>query len=204
MDFSDSTQHLPSITLNFCHHVRSAWFLVVICLVVVSLPGAVTFDPLDPEGQIMIRWDIMGWTGDGYTATVNIINTQQYRGITSYRLGWKWAKKELIWTTQGAQVAEQGDCSRHPTNPPPMSCSRSPTIIDLLPDPKDSVSRCWVLLQPAKKSVTYQIPISRREENYPSLRDLERDLSTFIGSVAGTDQTCIAPIRICCVRKRGR
>ncbi|KAL3683572.1 hypothetical protein R1sor_001594 [Riccia sorocarpa] len=118
---------------SFCHLVRSPWFLVVIGLVVVSLPGAVTYDALDPDGKIMIRWDIISWTGDGYTATVNIINTQQYRGIRSYRLGWKWAKKEIIWTMQGAQATEQGDCTRHPTNPPPHSCSLTPAIIDLLP-----------------------------------------------------------------------
>jgi len=26
----------------------------------------VAFDPLDPNGNVTIRWDIMSWTSDGY------------------------------------------------------------------------------------------------------------------------------------------
>jgi len=28
-----------------------------------------SFDPLDPTGNVTIRWDIMSWTSDGYLVT---------------------------------------------------------------------------------------------------------------------------------------
>lgn len=27
---------------------------------------AEAFDPIDPNGNITIKWDVMGWTSDGY------------------------------------------------------------------------------------------------------------------------------------------
>lgn len=47
------------------------------------------FDPLDPTGNVTIRWDIMSWTSDGYMVsnfqtfkTVNLLNESQLlRGV---------------------------------------------------------------------------------------------------------------------------
>ncbi|KAE8701327.1 COBRA-like protein 1 [Hibiscus syriacus] len=79
-----------------------------------SFTSTEAYDPLDPKGNITIKWDIMSWTADGYVAVVTIYNFQQYRHIQApgWTLGWKWAKKEVIWSIMGGQTTEQGDCSK--------------------------------------------------------------------------------------------
>ncbi|OMP11846.1 Glycosyl-phosphatidyl inositol-anchored, plant [Corchorus capsularis] len=103
-------------------------FIAVIC------SQAVAYDPLDPNGNITIKWDIMSWTPDGYVAVVTMNNFQMYRHIMSpgWTLGWVWAKKEVIWSMVGAQATEQGDCSKFRGNIP-HSCKKNPTVVDLLP-----------------------------------------------------------------------
>ncbi|XP_015571931.1 COBRA-like protein 4 [Ricinus communis] len=92
------------------------------------------FDPLDPTGNITIKWDLLSWTPDGYVAVVTMTNFQMYRHITSpgWTIGWTWAKKEVIWSMVGAQATDQGDCSRFRINIP-HCCKRNPTVVDLLP-----------------------------------------------------------------------
>nr|CAB3458554.1 unnamed protein product [Digitaria exilis] len=99
-----------------------------------ALSVAVAYDPLDPNGNITIKWDIMSWTPDGYVAVVTINNFQMYRQIMApgWTVGWTWAKKEVIWSMVGAQATEQGDCSRFKGNIP-HSCKRTPAVVDLLP-----------------------------------------------------------------------
>ncbi|XP_024520797.1 COBRA-like protein 1 [Selaginella moellendorffii] len=95
---------------------------------------AESFDPLDPNGNITIKWDVMSWSADGYVALVTMYNYQQYRHIETpgWTLGWTWAKKEVIWGMQGAQATMQGDCSKFKGNIP-HCCKRDPTVVDLLP-----------------------------------------------------------------------
>ncbi|KAJ9163501.1 hypothetical protein P3X46_023163 [Hevea brasiliensis] len=104
----------------------------VVFAMIFSQAGA--FDPLDPNGNITIKWDVMSWTPDGYVAVVTITNFQMYRHIMSpgWTLGWTWAKKEIIWSMVGAQATEQGDCSKFKINIP-HCCKRNPTVVDLLP-----------------------------------------------------------------------
>ncbi|KAK3029929.1 hypothetical protein RJ639_038157 [Escallonia herrerae] len=92
------------------------------------------FDPLDPFGNITIKWDVMSWTADGYVASVTMNNFQMYRHIMNpgWTLGWGWAKKEVIWSMVGAQTTEQGDCSKFKANIP-HCCKRNPIVVDLLP-----------------------------------------------------------------------
>lgn len=92
------------------------------------------YDPLDPNGNITIKWDVTNWTPDGYVAMVTMYNFQQYRHIQSpgWTLGWTWAKKEVIWSMVGAQTTQQGDCSRFKGNIP-HCCMKTPTTVDLLP-----------------------------------------------------------------------
>ncbi|KAE9590303.1 hypothetical protein Lalb_Chr21g0318181 [Lupinus albus] len=92
------------------------------------------YDPLDPNGNITIKWDIKSWDPDGYLAVVTINNFQQYRHISApgWSLGWTWAKKEVIWSMVGGQATEQGDCSKFKGNTP-HCCKKDPTIVDLLP-----------------------------------------------------------------------
>ncbi|KAM1411148.1 hypothetical protein COP1_023874 [Malus domestica] len=95
---------------------------------------AVAYDPLDPNGNITVKWDIMSWTPDGYVAAVTVNNFQMYRHIMSpgWTLGWTWARREVIWAAVGAEATEQGDCSRFKGNVP-HCCKKTPTFVDLLP-----------------------------------------------------------------------
>ncbi|CAN6300536.1 unnamed protein product [Urochloa humidicola] len=38
-------------------------------------PLAEAYDPLDPTGNITIKWDIMQWTSDGYVVSTLSFNT---------------------------------------------------------------------------------------------------------------------------------
>ncbi|KAF4404702.1 hypothetical protein G4B88_006088 [Cannabis sativa] len=93
------------------------------------------YDWRDPLGNITIRWDIISPTPDGYVAVVNITNYQKYRKVDApgWKLSWRWAHKEIIWTTIGARVADQGNCRRFKKNVP-TSCAKAPTILDLTAD----------------------------------------------------------------------
>ncbi|KAG6779291.1 hypothetical protein POTOM_015664 [Populus tomentosa] len=107
-------------------------FFIVLFLVLFSCSGA--YDPLDPTGNVTIKWDIMSWTTDGYIAIVTLFNFQTFRHFMKpgWTIGWTWAKKEIIWSINGAQAVEQGDCSKFKANIP-HSCRRSPAVVDLLP-----------------------------------------------------------------------
>lgn len=47
--------------------VKCRWFLTNTFLLFV--PDA--FDPLDPNGNITIKWDVISWTPDGYVVSNN-------------------------------------------------------------------------------------------------------------------------------------
>ncbi|XP_030527574.1 COBRA-like protein 5 [Rhodamnia argentea] len=126
-------------------------------------------DPLDLNGNITLRWDVMSWTPDGYVALVNIANYQQYRTVMEpgWRLQWTWARKEVIWSTVGARPLHRGDCSSFKGNMP-ASCMRSPTIVDLTADVPltDQIAGCCkggvllTQLQDARKSTAeFQIAV---------------------------------------------
>ncbi|MBA0675195.1 hypothetical protein Goari_016750, partial [Gossypium aridum] len=129
------------------------------------------YDPLDPNGNITIKWDIMSWTADGYVAVVTIFNFQQYRHIQApgWTLGWKWSKKEVIWSMMGGQTTEQGDCSRFKGNIP-HCCKKDPTVVDLLPGTpynqqianccKGGVLNSWVQ-DPATAASSFQVSVGQ-------------------------------------------
>ncbi|KAE8718741.1 COBRA-like protein 5 [Hibiscus syriacus] len=86
-------------------------FISVLFLFVLFSHSA-AYGPLDPNGNVTIKWDIVSWTPDGYV--------------------WTWAKKEVIWSMVGAQTTEQGDCSKFKGNIP-HCCKKTPKVVDLLP-----------------------------------------------------------------------
>ncbi|PRQ50163.1 hypothetical protein RchiOBHm_Chr2g0130081 [Rosa chinensis] len=114
----------------------SAFYIAVFCFLLPAL-SIEAYDPLDPTGNITIRWDILSWTEDGYVAIVTIRNYQMYRHIEApgWRLGWSWARGEVLWSMLGAETTERGDCSRFGggVDGPPHCCDSSPKVVDLLP-----------------------------------------------------------------------
>ncbi|XAR63830.1 hypothetical protein NMG60_11023932 [Bertholletia excelsa] len=142
MAFDSSANPVGDISLkaNFhsqqsrCRANSGIKFIFYAVVLVMVFSSAEAYDPLDPFGNITVRWDIMSWTENGYLAQVTIYNFQLFRHIPNpgWTLGWTWAKKEVIMTVVGAQAAQQGDCSKFKTAIP-HSCSRSPKIVDLLP-----------------------------------------------------------------------
>ncbi|XP_018455138.1 COBRA-like protein 5 isoform X3 [Raphanus sativus] len=70
------------------------------------------------KGNITIKWDLMHWTPDGYEAVVTAYNNQKQRSIPSpgWKMSWRWAQKEVIWSMVGAKTIEQGDCSMYKAN----------------------------------------------------------------------------------------
>ncbi|CAN7089841.1 unnamed protein product [Brassica rapa subsp. narinosa] len=110
-------------------------FSSIIILLLVSFSCFISSGALTSnKGNITIKWDLMNWTPDGYIAVVTAYNNQKQRSIPSpgWKMSWRWAKKEVIWSMAGAQTTEQGDCSMFKGNIP-KSCVRKPTVIDLLP-----------------------------------------------------------------------
>ncbi|XP_039141082.1 COBRA-like protein 1 isoform X2 [Dioscorea cayenensis subsp. rotundata] len=120
--------------MDISKFTRFIIFLALFVFFFSCLSSTEAYDPLDPNGNITIKWDIMQWTPDGYVAVVTIYNFQKYRHIQApgWTLGWSWAKKEVIWSMVGGQATEQGDCSRFKGNIP-HCCKKNPAIVDLLP-----------------------------------------------------------------------
>ncbi|XP_075479026.1 COBRA-like protein 6 [Primulina tabacum] len=94
------------------------------------------YDPLDPNGNITIRWDVILDSGDGKQYVhLWIVNFQLFRHVEfpGWKLSWEWPGDEVIWSIKGAEATEQGNCSAFKVSQPPHCCEKEPTIIDLLP-----------------------------------------------------------------------
>jgi hypothetical protein len=95
--------------------------------------------PLSDDGHLLIETPCFFVPLPSHAraqAVVSLYNYQQYRHIQAppgWRLGWVWAKKEVIWAMTGGQATEQGDCSRFKASVLPHCCRRDPEVVDLLP-----------------------------------------------------------------------
>ncbi|KAG2316778.1 hypothetical protein Bca52824_019900 [Brassica carinata] len=110
-------------------------FSGIIILLLVSFSCFTSSEALTSNNEnITIKWDLMTWTPDGYVAVVTAYNYQKQRSIPSpgWKMSWRWARQEVIWSMVGAKTTEQGDCSKYKGNIP-KSCVRKPTVVDLLP-----------------------------------------------------------------------
>ncbi|KAL1553414.1 COBRA-like protein 1 [Salvia divinorum] len=155
----------------FLSETKSASVFAAILVFCHCFTSIDAYDALDPNGNVTIKWDIIQWTADGYVAVVTIYNFQKYRHIElpGWKLGWTWAKKEVIWEARGAQATEQGDCSRFKGNIP-HSCLKTPTIVDLLPGTpynqqsanccKGGVISSWVQ-DPANSASSFQLSVGQ-------------------------------------------
>ncbi|RWR78602.1 COBRA-like protein 6 [Cinnamomum micranthum f. kanehirae] len=119
----------PTFHLSFYDLLVYLFFLVII-----QFSAADAYDPMDPKGNITVKWDIVEWHDDTYTAEVTIFNFQLYRHVEmpGWRFGWAWKGKEVIWKMWGAEATEQGNCSMFSGGNIPHCCERKPVIIDLL------------------------------------------------------------------------
>ncbi|XP_037491719.1 COBRA-like protein 6 [Jatropha curcas] len=109
------------------------WILIFFSLII-SISPSYGFDPLDPHGNITIKWDLLQ-SSDTYDLKVSIFNYQLYRHVESpgWKLGWDWKGHEVIWGMWGAEATEQGNCTRFKGTTLPHCCEKSPVIVDLLP-----------------------------------------------------------------------
>ncbi|XP_071712823.1 uncharacterized protein [Rutidosis leptorrhynchoides] len=85
--------------------VMTEWVTVGEC------EGVSTGDDDDVEMKMVEVGEREGKYGEGWRwAVVTMYNFQQYRHISppGWTLGWKWAKKEVIWSMMGSQTTEQG------------------------------------------------------------------------------------------------
>nr|APR63662.1 phytochelatin synthetase-like protein 6 [Populus tomentosa] len=100
-----------------------------------SISPSYGFDPLDPYGNITIKWDLLLSTSGTNNLMVSIYNFQQYRHVEppGWKLNWAWKGKEVIWSMQGAEATEQGNCTEFKGSTLPHCCEKEPFIVDLLP-----------------------------------------------------------------------
>ncbi|TKY75465.1 COBRA protein 1 [Spatholobus suberectus] len=91
------------------------------------------YDPLDPNGNISVTFDIYQRTDNGYLARVTLQNFYQYRHVDKpgWKLGWTWANSEVIWSMSGAIATDRGNCSSYSGSQMPHSCKKDPIIVDL-------------------------------------------------------------------------
>ncbi|KAL1061821.1 hypothetical protein V6Z11_D13G039100 [Gossypium hirsutum] len=107
----------------------------IIFFLLSSVSPSYGYDPLDPHGNITIKWDLLQSNPGSNDVKVSILNFQLYRHIEQpgWKMGWDWTGDEVIWAMQGAEATEQGNCSRFKGGQLPHCCEKSPFIVDLLP-----------------------------------------------------------------------
>ncbi|KAL5791133.1 hypothetical protein ACOSQ2_006021 [Xanthoceras sorbifolium] len=93
------------------------------------------YDPLDPNGNITVTFDILQRRQDGYTARVTIQNYYQYRHVDKpgWKIGWTWTQDEVIMSMSGAFATQKGNCSSLSFQDA-HCCKKDPAIVDLSPD----------------------------------------------------------------------
>ncbi|CAH2044088.1 unnamed protein product [Thlaspi arvense] len=125
---------LCSLSLPIVTTRMESLFSAMIALLLVSFSCFTASALTSNNGNIVVKWDLMSWTPDGYVAVVTAYNNQKQRSIPSpgWEMSWRWTKKEVIWSMVGARTTYQGDCSMFKGNIP-HSCVRKPTVVDLPP-----------------------------------------------------------------------
>ncbi|XVE93262.1 hypothetical protein REPUB_Repub01dG0175300 [Reevesia pubescens] len=110
-------------------------FTLIFFFLLTSVSPSYGYDTLDPHGNITIKWDLLQSNPDSNDVKVSILNFQLYRHIEppGWKLGWAWKGDEAIWSMEGAEATEQGNCSRFKGKQLPHCCEKKPLIIDLLP-----------------------------------------------------------------------
>ncbi|KAK4437694.1 COBRA-like protein 1 [Sesamum alatum] len=144
------------------------------------------YDPLDPNGNVTVTFDILKYTLDGYVARVTIQNYYQYRHVEKpgWKLGWTWDKDEVIWSMSGAFAIQRGNCSSFKYQVP-HSCKPDPVIVDLMPDamPQNRSDGCcrggllaaWAI-DPSMSFSSFEIVVGNLEQNSTGYKPLNLTL----------------------------
>ncbi|RAL39554.1 hypothetical protein DM860_003087 [Cuscuta australis] len=152
---------------------KSGFFLILLLSLMCFLLGnADGYDPLDPNGNITIKWDILQETSNTQFVKITLLNYQLFRHIDrpGWKLSWGWAGDEVIWEMWGAEATEQGNCSAYKSGQLPHCCEKVPVIVDLLPGApytKQVLSCCKggvlssLTQDPEKYGATFQMSVGR-------------------------------------------
>ena len=109
-----------------------------------------------------------------------MFNFQQFRHIQEpgWKLGWTWAKKEVIWSMVGAQTTEQGNCSKYKDDVP-HSCMKNPKVVDLLPGTpyNQQIANCCkggllssLLQDPSNAASSFQLSVGEAGSNNKTVK----------------------------------
>ncbi|XP_073278860.1 COBRA-like protein 1 isoform X2 [Primulina huaijiensis] len=166
-----------------------AWCCVQMLLLLITICRfSDCYDPLDPNGNITITFDVLSYVPNGYVARVTIQNYYQYRHVENpgWRFGWTWAKNEVILSMSGAFAIEKGNCSAF--NQVPHSCKPDPVVSDLMPDLLDSTSQnrpdgccrggiltAWAI-NPSMSYSSFELTVGNLEQNTTGYKPLNLTL----------------------------
>ncbi|KAK1402718.1 COBRA-like protein 1 [Heracleum sosnowskyi] len=185
--------------------ISQGWrFSLMLILLVGNSILSGCYDPLDPNGNIAITFDIFKYTDDGYVARVTIQNFYQYRSVgkPGWKLGWTWAKDEVMWSISGAFATQQGDCSAFKYQQP-HCCKKTPSIADLMPEgaPQNRSADCChggVLaaraIKPLESYSSFEVRVGNLDKNTTEGKPLNLTLLApgpgyTCGPVEDTDPT---------------
>ncbi|CDO96959.1 unnamed protein product [Coffea canephora] len=186
-------------------------FYVLLVIIICRLSGTSLFlesliadcyDPLDPNGNITVSFDILQYTSDGYVVGIMIIsllflapsnfisvtiqNFYLYRHVDKpgWRIGWTWSQNEVIWSMSGAFATHQGNCSSFKFQTP-HSCMKYPDILDWMPDalPQNRSDACckggildaWAI-NPSKSFSSFEMTVGNLGGNPTGYRPLNLTL----------------------------
>ncbi|GFP99230.1 cobra-like protein 1 [Phtheirospermum japonicum] len=142
--------------------------------------NADAYEPLDPNGNITVRWDVLQENEDGsQDVKISIVNNQLFRHVDhpGWKLSWAWPGEEVIWSMLGAEAKYQGKCEKFKGKVRPHCCEKEPVIIDLLPGTpyNTQVSNCCrggvlssMLQDPGKSLAAFQMHIGSASSNASS------------------------------------
>lgn len=102
-------------------------------------------------------------------------NYYQYRHVEKpgWKLGWTWAKEEVILSMAGAVATQQGNC-KPSTHQKPHCCLPNPTVVDLTPDAtgddrRDGCCRGGVIgawaISPSVSYSSFEITVGNLDQN---------------------------------------
>ncbi|XP_027157133.1 COBRA-like protein 1 [Coffea eugenioides] len=169
--------------VNLWDSFNLAW---LICPFATGQLIADCYDPLDPNGNITVSFDILQYTSDGYVARVTIQNFYLYRHVDKpgWRIGWTWSQNEVIWSMSGAFATHQGNCSSFKFQTP-HSCKKYPDILDWMPDalPQNRSDACckggildaWAI-DPSKSFSSFEMTVGNLGGNSTGYRPLNLTL----------------------------